>query len=246
MSPRELLLGSFNAAVAAADPLKIVPPHLPEPPGGRTLVVGAGKAAASMALAVEQHWPADAPLDGTVITRYAHGLLTNRITVVEAGHPVPDEAGAAAAKRILDSVKRLSRDDLLLVLVSGVVRACSACRSRRSRWLISGNHRNCCAAARRSRITRSENICRLSRADGWPRHAKRKFSRRDLGCDGDDPTHVASGPCAPIRRLFRTHSISSRATSAGSGSRNETLARGIGRLAERPSRHKVFTKTEAA
>ena len=119
MSPRELLLGSFNAAVAAADPLAIVPRHLPKPPQGRTLVVGAGKAAASMALAVEQHWPADAPLEGTVITRYAHGLLTNRITVVEAGHPVPDEAGAAAAKRILDSVKRLSRDDLLLVLVSG-------------------------------------------------------------------------------------------------------------------------------
>src|SRR5579862_7153686 len=91
MSPRELLLGSFNAAVAAADPLHIVPGHLPSPPKGRTLVVGAGKAAASMALAVEQHWPAGAPLEGTVITRYAHGLLTNRINVIEAGHPVPDE-----------------------------------------------------------------------------------------------------------------------------------------------------------
>ena len=93
--PRELLLGSFHAAVAAADPLRIVPQHLPQPPHGCTLVVGAGKAAASMALAVEQHWPVDAPLAGTVITRYAHGLLTNRITVVEAGHPVPDDAGEA-------------------------------------------------------------------------------------------------------------------------------------------------------
>src|ERR1700693_514760 len=112
MSPRELLLGSFAAAVAAADPIHIVPQHLPTPPKGRTLVIGAGKAAASMALAVEQHWPADAPLDGIVITRYAHGLLTNRITVVEAGHPVPDEAGEAAAKRIFDSVKGLSKDEI--------------------------------------------------------------------------------------------------------------------------------------
>ena len=108
-----------TAAVAAADPIHIVPQHLPKPPKGRTLVIGAGKAAASMALAAEQHWPADAPLDGIVITRYAHGLLTNRISVVEAGHPVPDEAGEAAAKRILDGVRRLSKDDLLLALISG-------------------------------------------------------------------------------------------------------------------------------
>src|SRR3954468_6547795 len=97
MKPRELLIASFQAALAAADPLKIVPAHLPKPPKGRTLVVGAGKAAAAMALAVEQEWPAAASLDGIVVTRYRHGLLTNRITVVEAGHPVPDEAGEQAA-----------------------------------------------------------------------------------------------------------------------------------------------------
>src|SRR3990172_5372151 len=92
MTPKELLLESFRAAVAAADPLKILPAHLPPPPAGRTLVLGAGKAAASMALAVEQHWPAAAPLDGLVITRYRHGLLTNCVKVVEAGHPIPDES----------------------------------------------------------------------------------------------------------------------------------------------------------
>src|SRR5512134_3972310 len=113
MTPRDLLLGSFHAALAAADPLKLVPPHLPKPPKGRTLVVGAGKAAASMALAVEQHWPAGAPLDGTVVTRYQHGLLTNRITVIEAGHPVPDESGEKAAREILRLAKSLTRDDLL-------------------------------------------------------------------------------------------------------------------------------------
>src|SRR5215207_9965103 len=118
-STRELLVGSFHAALAAADPLQLVPQHLPAPPKGRTLVVGAGKAAAAMALAVEQHWPANAPLEGVVVTRYQHGLLTNRITVIEAGHPVPDEAGAAAAQEILKRVKALTRDDLLLVLLSG-------------------------------------------------------------------------------------------------------------------------------
>ena len=119
MSPRDLLLGSFHAAFAAADPLKIVPQHLPKPPKGRTLVVGAGKAAAAMALAVEQNWPAGKPLDGLVITRYRHGLLTSRITVIEAGHPVPDESGEKAAQEILRRAKSLTPDDLLLVLVSG-------------------------------------------------------------------------------------------------------------------------------
>ena len=119
MNPRELLLGSFKAAVDAANPLQIVPPHLPAPPAGRTLVIGAGKAAASMALAVEQHWPADAPLSGTVITRYGHSLPTSRIKVIEAGHPVPDAAGESAARAIFDAVKALGKDDLLLALVSG-------------------------------------------------------------------------------------------------------------------------------
>ena len=119
MDPRQLLTESFTAAVAAADPLKILPAHLPAPPRGKTVVVGAGKAAASMALSVEQNWPADAPLSGLVITRYQHGLLTNRIKVIEAGHPVPDESGESAAREILRLAKSLGKDDLLLVLVSG-------------------------------------------------------------------------------------------------------------------------------
>jgi hydroxypyruvate reductase len=105
--------------VAAVDPLVILPQHLPSPPKGRTLVIGAGKAAASMAAAVERHWPADAPLSGVVITRYEHGMPTSRIRVVEAGHPVPDENGEAAAREILQAVQGLGADDLLLALVSG-------------------------------------------------------------------------------------------------------------------------------
>src|SRR5205814_10569819 len=100
MDPKQLLIQSFKAAVAAADPLKILPGHLPHPPSGRTLVIGAGKAAASMALAVEQHWPLDAPLEGLAITRYRHGLPTRRGRVIGAGRHVPDEAGETAAEHM--------------------------------------------------------------------------------------------------------------------------------------------------
>jgi hydroxypyruvate reductase len=116
---RALLEESFRAAVSAADPLRILPSHLPAPPRGRTFVAAAGKAAASMALAVERHWPRDAQLDGLAITRYGHGLPTKRIQVLEAGHPVPDAAGESGARRLLEGARRLGPDDLLLALVSG-------------------------------------------------------------------------------------------------------------------------------
>jgi glycerate 2-kinase len=107
----------FDAAINAAAPALCLPPHLPAVPKGRTIVVGAGKAAAAMAVAVEAHWRG--PLEGLVVTRYGHGAPTNRIKVVEASHPVPDAAGPAAAKAILDSVRGLGPDDLVLALISG-------------------------------------------------------------------------------------------------------------------------------
>ncbi|MFS0755744.1 glycerate kinase [Noviherbaspirillum sp. 1P10PC] len=119
MDYRTLLIDSFQAAVAAADPLKIIAAHLPPPPKGRTLVVGAGKAAASMARAVDLAWPQDAALEGIVVTRYAHAIPTERITVVEASHPVPDDEGEKAAADILARVAALGPDDRLIALVSG-------------------------------------------------------------------------------------------------------------------------------
>jgi len=107
----------FQAALAACDPARCVPPHLPPAPRGRTVVVGAGKAAAAMARAVETHWPG--PLGGLVVTRYGHAVPCERIEVIEAAHPVPDAAGARAAARILAAVGGLSRDDLVLCLISG-------------------------------------------------------------------------------------------------------------------------------
>jgi len=200
MSPRDLLLESFHAALAAADPMKIVPRHLPKPPKGRTLVVGAGKAAASMALAVEQNWPAKAPLDGLVITRYQHGLLTNRINVIEAAHPVPDENGEIAAQEILKRVRTLTPNDLLLVLLSG---GGSALLSLPAEGI----------GMEELRITTREllksgapiqdmNTVRkhLSSIQGGQLAAAARSPVSALiisDVTGDDPTHIASGPCAP-------------------------------------------------
>ena len=120
MPPPELLRAMFRAAVDAAAPGLCVPPNLPPPPRGRTIVVGAGKAAAAMAHAVEAHWPSDRPLSGLVVTRYHHGVgPLARIEVVEAGHPVPDAAGREAAARMLEMVRGLGADDLVLCLISG-------------------------------------------------------------------------------------------------------------------------------
>lgn len=117
MSQTELLRRMFDAAVAAAQPGICVPAHLPPPPKGRTIVVGAGKASAAMARALEQNWSGD--LDGLVVTRYGHGVPCDRIEIVEAAHPVPDAAGANAAKRILEKVSGLTADDLVIALISG-------------------------------------------------------------------------------------------------------------------------------
>ncbi|MGI9522605.1 MAG: glycerate kinase type-2 family protein [Hyphomicrobiaceae bacterium] len=116
-NPKRFLQSLFDAAVRAADPAHCLPPFLPHRPVGRTIVVGAGKAAASMARAVEQNW--DGPLSGLVVTRYAHAVACDRIEVVEAAHPVPDENGLDAARRIRTAVEGLSEHDLVLCLISG-------------------------------------------------------------------------------------------------------------------------------
>ncbi|WP_061503780.1 glycerate kinase type-2 family protein [Ramlibacter tataouinensis] len=107
----------FDAAIASAQPELCIPPHLPAPPRGRLVVIGAGKASAAMARAVERHWTG--PLSGLVVTRYGYNVPCERIEIVEASHPVPDAAGLAAAQRMLDRVRGLTADDLVLCLISG-------------------------------------------------------------------------------------------------------------------------------
>lgn len=117
LNPRQLLRAMFDAAVAAAQPALCLPPHLPEAPRGRLVVIGAGKASAAMARAVEDYWPG--ALSGLVVTRYGYAVPCKRIEIVEAAHPVPDAAGEAAARRMLEIVQGLTPDDLVLCLISG-------------------------------------------------------------------------------------------------------------------------------
>lgn len=200
IDPRALLLESFRAAVAAADPLVIVPSHLPPPPRGRTLVIGAGKAAASMAAAVERHWPRDAALSGLVITRYAHSLPTERVRVVEAGHPVPDESGEVAAREILAEVRTLGEDDLLLALVSGggssLLSLPAGSVSMADLKEVTRQLLMCGAAIQEINVVRKH----LSAIQGGRLAAACRAPILALvisDVTGDDPTHIASGPCAP-------------------------------------------------
>jgi len=196
---RALLEASYRAAVAAADPLEILARHLPRPPRGRTLVVAAGKAAASMALAVERAWPAGAQLEGLAVTRYRHALPTERIRVIEAGHPVPDEAGEAAAREMLERVRALGKDDLLLALVSG---GGSSLLSLPAEGLSMTDLKAVTAQLLRCGATIQEiNTVRkhLSAIQGGRLAAACKAAVLALvisDVTGDDPTHIASGPCA--------------------------------------------------
>ena len=203
---RALLEESFASAVAAADPLKILSAHLPPPPRGRTLVVAAGKAAASMSLAVERGWPADARLEGLAITRYRHSLPTTRIRVLEAGHPVPDEAGEAGAREMLERVRALGEDDLLLALISGggssLLSLPADGISMQDLKAVTKQLLRCGAAIQEINTVRKH----LSMIQGGQLAAASRAPVLALAVSdvtGDDPTHIASGPCAPDPTTFR-------------------------------------------
>jgi glycerate 2-kinase len=115
--PKPFFTALFEAAVAAADPKRTIAKFLPAKPKGRTIIIGAGKGSAQMAQAFEQAW--DGQLEGVVVTRYGYGTPCERIEVLEAAHPVPDEAGLKASRRLFEAVRGLSEDDLVVALISG-------------------------------------------------------------------------------------------------------------------------------
>ena len=204
-APRELLRSLFDAAVEAAQPAVCLPPHLPEPPAhGRTLVVGAGKASAAMARAVEDHWPG--PLSGLVITRYGHAVPCHRIEVVEAAHPGPDEAGRAGAARILDLVRGLTADDLVLCLISG---GGSALLSLPAPGVSLADKQAINRALLKSGAAIAEMNClrkHLSAIKGGRLAAAaapaRVVSLLISDVPGDDPSSIASGPTVPDPTTF--------------------------------------------
>jgi hydroxypyruvate reductase len=196
--PRTFLLSLFGEAIAAADPKLCVPPHLPSLPDGRTLVVGAGKASAAMAQAVESHWPGE--LSGLVITRYGHGVACERIEIVEAAHPVPDAAGLQAARRIGELVRALRATDLVLCLVSG---GGSALLTAPANGLTLEDKQEVNRQLLASGAPISEMNClrkHLSSLKGG-RLAAAAYPARVISLiisdvPGDDPSIVASGPTA--------------------------------------------------
>ena len=202
--PAALLRALFEAALGAADPKLAVPPHLPPLPKGRTLVIGAGKAAATMAQAVEANW--NAPLEGLVVTRYGHAVPCQTIEVVEAAHPVPDEAGRAAAERMLAMVQGLSADDLVICLISG---GGSALLALPAPGLTLAHKQEVNRALLRSGADITQMNCvrkHLSAIKGGRLAAAAAPARvvtliiSDV--PGDDPASIASGPTVPDPTSF--------------------------------------------
>jgi hydroxypyruvate reductase len=197
--PQTFLRSLLDAAIDAAAPARVLPPHLPRPPRGKTVVVGAGKAAAAMARAVEEHWPG--PLSGLVITRHGYGVPCARIAVIEASHPVPDTVGMAAAQRILDAVRGLSKDDLVLFLASG---GGSALMALPAPGIALADKQAVTRALLKSGATIGELNCvrkHLSAIKGGRLAAAAAPARlvtlaiSDVA--GDDPSVIASGPTVP-------------------------------------------------
>jgi glycerate 2-kinase len=213
---RALLSAMFAAAVAAADPLRALGPHLPSRPRGRTVVIGAGKGAAQLARAFETLW--DGPLSGVVVTRYGYATPCDRIRVIEAAHPVPDAAGLAASAALFDAVADLTADDLVVALVCG---GGSALLPAPPPGLTLDDE----AALNRALLASGAPIsvmnairCQVSRIKGGrlalAAHPARVVSLIVSDVPGDDPAQVASGPTVPLattraaaRALVRTWAI---------------------------------------
>ncbi len=226
MDPQHTLIDSFRAAVAATSPDLCVAKALPPPPrNGRTIVIGAGKAAASMAAAVERHWPEGLALTGLVITRHGHGWPTKKIEVVEAGHPLPDRQGLQASQRILDMVRSAGAQDLVLALVSGGGSSLLTLpESDLSLADIQGLIKDLLGSG--ATIQEINTVRkRLSRTLGGKLALNCRAEVHVLVMSdvvGDDPAHVASGPFHPdasthqdALAILQRHGITPRGSVAG-------------------------------
>jgi glycerate 2-kinase len=214
--PRVLLRRMFQAAIDAAQPALCVPRHLPQPPRGRLVVIGAGKASAAMARAVEDNWRGE--LSGIVVTRYGYGVPCPRIEIVEAAHPVPDASGLAAAEQILNAVKNLGSEDLVLCLMSG---GASALLVRPLPGLTLADKQAVNRALLTSGATIGEMNCvrrHLSSVKGGRLgaacHPARVITLLISDVPGDNPVDIGSGPtvadpttCADALAILKRYAI---------------------------------------
>jgi len=216
---RDLLRRMFDAAIASAQPARCIPAHLPSPQAlgtGRLIVIGAGKASAAMARAVEDHW--SGPLSGLVVTRYGYAVPCQHIEIVEAAHPVPDAAGLSAAQRMLEAVKNLNPDDLVLCLISG---GGSSLLPLPLDGLTLEHKQEVNRALLKSGATISEMNCvrrHLSGIKGGRLaaacHPARVLTLLISDVPGDDPINIASGPtvadpttCADALAIVKRYGI---------------------------------------
>lgn len=240
--PRALLARMFDAAVGAAQPARCIPPHLPTPPRGRTVVIGAGKASAAMAQALERHWPG--ALSGLVVTRYGYAVPCARIEIVEAAHPVPDAAGLAAAGRMRALVAGLDADDLVICLISG---GGSALLPLPGEGVTLADKQAINRALLKSGASISEMNCvrrHLSAIKGGRLaaacHPARVVNLLISDVPGDNPIDIASGPtvadpttCADALEIVRRYAIDLPAGARAllENGRGETIKPGDARLA---------------
>lgn len=203
---RSALRQLFEAAVASADPRKVLAAHLPpKPVAGRCIVVGGGKSAAVMAAALEDAWP-DVALEGTVVTRYGHAVPTRRIEVIEAAHPVPDTNSERGARRLLDRVRGLSADDLVIALISGGASALLAAPMA-GLSLIDKQAINRALLASGANITEMNTVRKHLSAIKGGRLAAAASPARVVtlaisDVPGDDPAVIGSGPTVPDVTTF--------------------------------------------
>lgn len=243
-SPESALLRAmFDAAIAAAQPAVCLPPHLPQPPKGRLVVIGAGKASAAMASALEKHWPG--PLTGLVVTRHGYGVACERIEIVEAAHPVPDAAGEAAARRMLALVGDLGADDLVIALISGGGSALLplalpgltlADKQALNRALLASG-----ASIREMNCVRRHLSAIKGGRLAAACHPARVLNLLLSDVPGDDPIDIASGPtvpdpttCADALQILRRYQIDvpARALALLQSAQSESLKPGDPRLPE--------------
>ncbi len=216
IEPRKLLEDMFTAAVGAAQAERCIPPFLPAAPKGRTIVIGAGKASAEMARVLEANW--QGPLEGVVVTRYGHAVPCQHITILEAAHPVPDDAGLKASNTILKTVSNLTEDDLVICLISG---GGSALMPLPGEGVTLEDKQNINRALLKSGANITEMNCvrrHLSNIKGG-RLAAAAYPAKVVNLlisdvPGDDPIDIASGPtvgdattCADALEIIRRYQI---------------------------------------